>query len=197
MRDTTASVIDPDVRDRYFSLPADDFVSAVRISCKLSLFLFLTMPVSRAQETKTDALEQIVVTATRIESALRDVARSISVVHKDRIQNATQQLGLDEVLNGIPGLYMQNRYNFAQDLRVAIRGFGLRSSFGIRGIKIFVDDIPETLPDGQAQVDSIRKRFRMARRRSIASISVRPNGSRFCAGRHHRSMAMPRVGLFR
>ena len=134
---------------------ADDFVTAVRISCKLPLLLFLTVPVSWAQETETDALEQIVVTATRIESALRDVARSISLVNKDRIQNATQQLGLDEVLNGIPGLYMQNRYNFAQDLRVAIRGFGLRSSFGIRGIKIFVDDIPETLPDGQAQVDSI------------------------------------------
>jgi len=113
------------------------------------------MPASWAQETEMDSIEQIVVTATRTESALRDVARSISVVHKDRIQNATQQLGLDEVLNGIPGLYMQNRYNFAQDLRVAIRGFGLRSSFGIRGIKIFVDDIPETLPDGQAQVDSI------------------------------------------
>jgi iron complex outermembrane receptor protein len=136
-------------------VPADDFVTTVRITCKLSLFLFLTIPVSWAQETETDSVEQIVVTATRTESALRDVARSISVVHKDRIQNATQQLGLDEVLNGIPGLYMQNRYNFAQDLRVAIRGFGLRSSFGIRGIKIFVDDIPETLPDGQAQVDSI------------------------------------------
>ena len=74
---------------------------------------------------------------------------------KDRLQNATQQLGLDEVLAGVPGLYMQNRYNFSQDLRIAIRGFGTRSSFGIRGIKILVDNIPETLPDGQAQVDSI------------------------------------------
>jgi len=86
---------------------------------------------------------------------MRDVARSISVVQKDRIQNATQQLGLDEVLAGVPGLYMQNRYNFSQDLRIAIRGFGTRSSFGIRGIKILVDNIPETLPDGQAQVDSL------------------------------------------
>ena len=50
---------------------------------------------------------------------------------------------------------MQNRYNFAQDLRVAIRGFGARANFGIRGIKILVDGIPETLPDGQGQVDSI------------------------------------------
>ena len=82
-------------------------------------------------------------------------ARSISVADKSRIQDATQQLALDEALAGIPGLYMQNRYNFAQDLRVSIRGFGARSSFGIRGIRVFVDDIPETLPDGQSQVDSI------------------------------------------
>ncbi|MFQ5548001.1 MAG: TonB-dependent receptor family protein [Woeseia sp.] len=94
-------------------------------------------------------------TATRVETAVGDVARSISVVSKDRIQNATQQLGLDEALSAVPGLYMQNRYNFAQDLRVAVRGFGVRSNFGIRGITILVDDIPETVPDGQAQVDSI------------------------------------------
>jgi len=50
---------------------------------------------------------------------------------------------------------MQNRYNFAQDLRISLRGFGARSSFGIRGIKVLVDGIPETLPDGQAGVDSI------------------------------------------
>ena len=108
-----------------------------------------------AHDLGSDFLDEIVVTATRVESAVRDVARSISVVQKDRIQNAAQQLGLDEALAGVPGLYMQNRYNFSQDLRIAMRGFGTRSSFGVRGIKILVDNIPETLPDGQAQVDSI------------------------------------------
>lgn len=109
-----------------------------------------------AQESATDdTLDEIVVTATRMESSVRDVARSISVVDKDRIQVGTQQLGLDESLAGIPGLYMQNRFNFAQDLRISLRGFGARSSFGIRGIKVVVDGIPETLPDGQAGVDSI------------------------------------------
>ena len=107
------------------------------------------------QESTTDALDEIVVSATRIESSVRDVARSISVVDKERIQVGTQQLGLDESLAGVPGLYMQNRYNFAQDLRISLRGFGARSSFGIRGIKVIVDGIPETLPDGQAGVDSI------------------------------------------
>jgi iron complex outermembrane receptor protein len=55
----------------------------------------------------------------------------------------------------VPGLFMQNRYNFAQDLRVSIRGFGARAQFGIRGVKVLVDGIPETLPDGQGSVDSI------------------------------------------
>jgi iron complex outermembrane receptor protein len=107
------------------------------------------------QEAESDALNEIVVIATRMESSVRDVARSVSIVNKERIQNATQQLGLDESLAGVPGLYIQNRYNFAGDLRVSLRGFGARSSFGIRGIKVFVDGIPETLPDGQSGVDSI------------------------------------------
>jgi iron complex outermembrane receptor protein len=102
-----------------------------------------------------NALDEIVVIATRRESTVRDVARSISVVGKERIQLGAQQLGLDEALAGVPGLYMQNRFNFAQDLRISLRGFGARSSFGIRGIKVLVDGIPETLPDGQAGVDSI------------------------------------------
>ena len=114
-----------------------------------------TSGVAQAQANSEKALDEIVVSATREETALRDLARSVSVVDKDRIQNGTQQLALDEALAPVPGLYMQNRYNFAQDLRVALRGFGARSAFGIRGVKVVVDGIPETLPDGQAGVDSI------------------------------------------
>ena len=100
-------------------------------------------------------LDEIVVTATRLQTNLRDTARSISIVDQQQIQDGMQQLSLDESLVRVPGLYMQNRYNMAQDLRVSLRGFGARSAFGIRGIKIIVDGIPETLPDGQAGVDSI------------------------------------------
>lgn len=108
-----------------------------------------------SQDADTEPLDEIVVSATRKKASVRDVARSISVVNKERIQNATQQLGLDEALASVPGLYMQNRYNFSGDLRVSLRGFGARSSFGIRGVRIYVDGIPETLPDGQSGVDSI------------------------------------------
>ena len=102
-----------------------------------------------------DDLEEIVVQATRMSRPLDSVPAAISVVNQAQIQLGRQQLGLDEALNRVPGVFMQNRYNFAQDLRVSIRGFGARSAFGIRGVKILVDGIPETLPDGQGQVDSI------------------------------------------
>ncbi|MBW9263871.1 MAG: TonB-dependent receptor plug domain-containing protein, partial [Candidatus Thiodiazotropha sp. (ex. Lucinisca nassula)] len=104
---------------------------------------------------QTSILNEISVTATRVEKPLEKVPAAVGIVQQQAIQFAEPQLGLDESLTQIPGIFMQNRYNFAQDLRVSIRGFGARSAFGIRGIKVIVDGIPETLPDGQANVDSI------------------------------------------
>ena len=98
--------------------------------------------------------EQYTVTATRVE---RDVLRTplaISTVEQASIQRR-QQLGIDESMARIPGVFFQNRYNFAQDTRLSIRGFGARSQFGIRGVKIYVDGIPSTLPDGQGGIDDI------------------------------------------
>ena len=100
-------------------------------------------------------LDEIVVTATRQDQSLADVSSAVSVVEKDTIQAGRQQLGLDESLNRVPGIFFQNRYNFTQDLRIAIRGFGARANFGIRGIKVLVDDLPATLADGQSGVDDI------------------------------------------
>lgn len=119
------------------------------------LLCLVALAPANAQDAAEDGLDEIVVTATRVETSIRDLTRSVSIIDKDRIQRGTQQLALDEALAGVPGLYLQNRYNFAQDLRVALRGFGARSAFGIRGVKVIVDGIPETLPDGQAGVDSI------------------------------------------
>ncbi len=106
---------------------------------------------ARAQGTT----EEVIVEATRVEKRATDIPAAVGVLNQDDVQLARQQLGLDESLFKVPGLFLQNRYNFAQDLRIAIRGFGARGNFGIRGIKILVDDIPGTLPDGQGQVDSI------------------------------------------
>ncbi|MBT8438069.1 MAG: TonB-dependent receptor [Gammaproteobacteria bacterium] len=100
-------------------------------------------------------LGPIVITPTRVEKNPDEIPAAISIIGQVEIQLGTEQLGLDESLAGVAGLFALNRYNFAQDLRLSIRGFGARSSFGIRGIKIVVDGIPETLPDGQGSVDGI------------------------------------------
>ncbi len=100
-------------------------------------------------------LEPVIVTSTRIEQPLIKVPAAIGIVEKEDIQLGQQTVGLEESLEKIPGLLFQNRFNFAQDLRISIRGFGARAGFGIRGIKILLDGIPETLPDGQGNLDSI------------------------------------------
>jgi iron complex outermembrane receptor protein len=125
--------------------------------CRLLLsFLFVALSsVAPAAEVDSDPLEEVIVIATRIPTDLASLPFAAGRVSGEQVQRARQQLGLDEALTVQPGLFFQNRYNFAQDLRIAIRGFGARANFGIRGIRIFADDIPQTLPDGQGSVDAI------------------------------------------
>src|SRR3989338_6758116 len=78
---------------------------------------------------EAEVLEEIIVTSTRVEKALTRVPAAISVVGEADIQSGQQQLTLDESLVKVPGMFMQNRNNFAQALRISIRGFGARSPF--------------------------------------------------------------------
>ena len=100
-------------------------------------------------------LAPLTVTPTRMEQLPETVPYSIGVVGREEIQRANRQLTLAESLRGVPGVYIQNPWNFAQDTRIAIRGFGARADFGIRGIQLLVDGIPATTPDGQGEVDGI------------------------------------------
>ena len=109
----------------------------------------------QAQAADTESLGELTVTSTRVEKNLLKVPAAVNVVTQDDIQLGRQQLGLDEGLAKVPGLFMLDRDNFAQDLRISIRGFGARSSFGIRGVRIYTDDLPSTLPDGQGGVDDL------------------------------------------
>ena len=102
-----------------------------------------------------DTLPPIVVEATRLASELEEIPAAVSVVHRDELQQGRTLLGFDEALIGVPGVFALNRYNFAQDLRLSIRGFGARSSFGIRGLRIYLDGIPLTGPDGQTSLDDV------------------------------------------
>lgn len=98
--------------------------------------------------------EEVVVRAMRLEREVSAVPAPVSVQTADDLRGL-QGLSLAEGLATIPGVYAQNRTNFAQDLRLAVRGFGARGNFGVRGVKILIDGIPATLPDGQSQVDNL------------------------------------------
>jgi len=119
------------------------------------LGVVLPVVVAHGALTPKRGIEEVVVVSTRIAKPISEVPASVSVINITDIQLGRQQLGLDEALNRVPGLFAQNRYNFAQDLRIAIRGFGARANFGIRGLKVFADGIPATTADGQSGVDDI------------------------------------------
>jgi iron complex outermembrane receptor protein len=99
--------------------------------------------------------ETIVVTATRTERDVGDVPASVDTIGAARIREGQLQVNLSETLPALAGVVANNRQNYAQDLQVSIRGFGARSSFGVRGLRVIVDGIPATLPDGQAQVSHV------------------------------------------
>ena len=103
----------------------------------------------------SQALEGVVVSASRAEQRSFDAPASIQSVERDVIQDGGPQVNLSESLNRVPGLTILNRQNYAQDLQVSIRGFGARTAFGIRGVRLLIDGIPATTPDGQGQGSSI------------------------------------------
>jgi iron complex outermembrane receptor protein len=105
--------------------------------------------------TKVRQLPEINVTVTRSQEPLSRVPFAVGVLDRDALQRGQQTLGIDEALNNLPGVVVSNRFNFSLDQRISIRGFGSRSNFGVRGLKILLDGIPQTLPDGQSQLTNI------------------------------------------
>lgn len=110
--------------------------------------------ISAAQDNPV-RLAPIVVTPTRIEQSSFDLPVSIDAFTHEQIQRGQAQINLSETLDRAPGVVANTRQNYAQDLQVSIRGFGARSTFGIRGIRLYADGIPLTMPDGQGQAANI------------------------------------------
>ncbi|QAU35977.1 TonB-dependent receptor [Janthinobacterium sp. 17J80-10] len=101
------------------------------------------------------SLKPVIVTSTRTGLPPFATPASVDVVDGESMRSNLPQVNLSESLAGVPGMLIQNRQNYAQDLQIAIRGFGSRSTFGIRGVRLYVDGIPATLPDGQGQSSNI------------------------------------------
>src|ERR1700722_14874043 len=104
-----------------------------------------------AQGESVAELSPIVVTATRVAESSQDLPVSIDRVDQRTIQVGQLQVNLSESLITVPGVSAQSRQNYAQDLQLSVRGFGARSSFGVRGLRLYSDGIPGTMPDGQGQ----------------------------------------------
>ena len=100
-------------------------------------------------------LPELNVTVTRAVEPLERVPHAVDVLDRTEIQRGQQTIGVDEALNNVPGVVVANRYNFSLDQRISIRGFGSRSNFGVRGLKVLLDGVPQTLPDGQSQLTNI------------------------------------------
>jgi iron complex outermembrane recepter protein len=101
-------------------------------------------------------LAPVTVTATRTELPPFDVPASVDVIDGERLRgDGRAQLNLSESLSLTPGIAARDRQNQAQDLQLSVRGFGARSTFGVRGVRIYVDGIPATMPDGQGQLSHI------------------------------------------
>lgn len=98
-----------------------------------------------------EPLPIVVVSATRIERASFDVPAAIDVLDAERIRDGQLRVNASEALSAVPGLVAQNRQNYAQDLQISSRGFGARSAFGVRGVRLIADGIPASMPDGQGQ----------------------------------------------
>ena len=129
------------------------YVMLVAILLHFSLFHSLTAQQdSLIFSVETDS---VFITASRIRQKISEAPYAVSLLRSDFISKGQQRLSLKESLDYVPGVFTMNADNYAQDIRISIRGFGARSAFGIRGIKILVDGVPETTPDGQGQTDNL------------------------------------------
>ena len=118
-------------------------------------FALLLPCLSLAQTSHADTapllLDPSVITGSRSASPSFDLPYSVDSISHEQISDGQLGINASEVLSRVPGLVVQNRQNYAQDLQISSRGFGARSAFGVRGIKLIADGIPASTPDGQGQ----------------------------------------------
>ena len=108
-----------------------------------------------AAESQPPQTAPVVVSGTRIGVSPLETPASVDIVEGAAMRRGQPGINLSEGLAGVPGLQIQNRQNYAQDLQLSSRGFGARSTFGVRGVRLYVDGIPATMPDGQGQTSNI------------------------------------------
>ena len=124
---------------------------------KIILIIIIQGFFSYSQKSVNDSikLKEVIVSITKIKENIKNSPFAISSKNFSKFQTSAKQFYLSEYIESVPGVFISNDNNFAQDSRISIRGFGSRANFGIRGIKLIVDGVPETTPDGQSQIDNL------------------------------------------
>ena len=120
-------------------------------ACAAFLAMAVVASLAQAQEDTNKTLKEVVISASRAEQRRFDAPGAIDAVQVDPFRTASPLVNLSELMGSVPGLQIRDRQNFAQDLQLSVRGFGTRSTFGVRGVRILIDGIPATMPDGQGQ----------------------------------------------
>ncbi|WP_332856648.1 TonB-dependent receptor family protein [Duganella sp. S19_KUP01_CR8] len=118
---------------------------------QLQAFAALCMAGAATLATADETPDVVIVSATRVGHSVFEMPAAIDVVDADRIHASQPGVNASEALAAVPGLVAQNRQNYAQDLQISSRGFGARSAFGVRGVRLIADGIPASMPDGQGQ----------------------------------------------
>ena len=127
--------------------------SDVRAVLGLSILLPASLLAQTDVPVREGLLSPVVISVTRgVEQRAFDTPASVDVIDAATIRNGGPQVNLSEALARVPGVVALNRQNYAQDIQISSRGFGARSTFGVRGLRLYVDGIPATGPDGQGQV---------------------------------------------
>lgn len=125
---------------------------AAALACGATGVLTTTAQAQTAGATGTAQLPQVIVTGNGTEQRAFDTPYAIDVVDEDALRAGGPMVNLSESMARVPGLTVNNRSNYAQDLQISSRGFGARSTFGVRGLRLYSDGIPATMPDGSGQV---------------------------------------------
>ena len=126
------------------------FLALLVLGFSMSLNIFAQ---DNPSDTSKYKIDEIVITGTRSEQKIIDIPYPVIRINQNN-WITSRKIGVQDVLLTVPGLFLQPRYG-NHDTRITIRGYGSRSNTGIRGVRILLDGIPESEPDGQTRIEAI------------------------------------------
>jgi iron complex outermembrane recepter protein len=125
----------------------------------LGMMILTFQSINWAQEPDRDTtyyqLDSVIVNAGRYEQPLYQIPFTTNIISQNILNLPKEGLSSEDIFQFVPGVIVNDRYNLSEGDRISLRGIGTRAQFGVRGIKILLDGIPLTFPDGQSQLNNL------------------------------------------